>query len=205
MEVVCESHSEVHTPVWMTTSAIHNNPRSYVQRAGYVLMFVCMASQGKGRIVPKIAMFHENIRMETHFTVKAGFVIALKEPRLVCSIRAPSFALFHFCILNVLSVLCYAGLCSCQVMFVTKEWRVFLFFSVWEVLLLLWWWWWLNYSHHRLCECWSGVSLVNKVWLCGDDIHRKLICLTNQWVSHSVLWIHRRFVCSWQQSQESLV
>ncbi|KAK7901960.1 hypothetical protein WMY93_018729 [Mugilogobius chulae] len=31
------------------------------------------------------------------------------------------FALIHWCGVNVLSVVCYAGLCSCQVKFVTKE------------------------------------------------------------------------------------
>lgn len=31
-------------------------------------------------------MFHENIRMENHFTVKTSFIIALEEARLVCSI-----------------------------------------------------------------------------------------------------------------------
>lgn len=38
---------------------------------------------------PEIEVFHENIRMENHFTVKASFINALEEPRPVCSIWAP--------------------------------------------------------------------------------------------------------------------
>lgn len=49
-------------------------------------MSVCLVSEGEGRIGPEIEMFHENIRTENHFTVKASFIIALEEPRLVCSI-----------------------------------------------------------------------------------------------------------------------
>lgn len=74
--------------VWLNTSAIHNNARSDVQCAEYVLMFVRLASEGGVGVgdSPEIEMFHENIRMENHFTVKASFIIALEEPRLVCSI-----------------------------------------------------------------------------------------------------------------------
>lgn len=47
-------HTLMHSlHVWMTTSAIHNNPRSDVQCAEYVLMFVCLLGEGEGRIVQK--------------------------------------------------------------------------------------------------------------------------------------------------------
>lgn len=39
--------------VWLSTSATHNNPRSDDQCAEYVLMFVCLVSEGEGRIVQK--------------------------------------------------------------------------------------------------------------------------------------------------------
>lgn len=88
--------SEKHTlmlslHVWLNTSAIQDNARSDVQCAEYVLMFVCLASEGEGRIGPEIEMFHENITTENRFTVKASFIMALEELRLVCSIRAPFF------------------------------------------------------------------------------------------------------------------
>lgn len=41
---------------------------------------------GGGWHSPEIEVLHENIRMENRFTVQASFIIAPKEPRLVCSI-----------------------------------------------------------------------------------------------------------------------
>lgn len=46
---------------------------------------------------PEIEALHENIRMENRFTVKASFIIAPKEPRLVCSSFFFFFALIHVC------------------------------------------------------------------------------------------------------------
>lgn len=76
--------------VWLNTSAIHDIAQSDVHCAEHVLMFVRLVNKavcmGVAEVGPEIEMFHENIRMENHFTVKSGFIIALEEPRLVCSI-----------------------------------------------------------------------------------------------------------------------
>lgn len=150
--------------VWLTVSAIHNNAQSDVQCAEYVLMFVCLVSKRGGEDSPEIEMSHENIRMENHFSVKASFIIARKKPRLVCSIWAPFLPSFTSATPMYLTqcqlwlpLLSYLSLYSCQVMFVTKDWRVF---SSEEMLLTSEVWWWLSYSiwasSHLPSECWSG-------------------------------------------------
>lgn len=122
--------------VWLTVSAIHNNTQSDVQCAEYVLMFVCLVSKRGGEDSPEIEMSHENIRMENHFSVKASFIIARKKPRLVCSIWAPFLPSFTSATPMYLTqcqlwlpLLSYLSLYSCQVMFVTKDWRVFFFWG----------------------------------------------------------------------------
>lgn len=129
---MCESACLLCTlHVWMTTSAIHNNTQSDAQHVEYDLMFVCLVSEDEDS--PEIEMLYENIRMANHFTVKASFIIALEEPRLVCSIWAPFLPQFTSatrmyltqCQLS-LPFLSYPSLSSCQVTFVTKEVRFFL-------------------------------------------------------------------------------
>lgn len=58
-------------------------------------------------------MLHENIRMENHFTVKASFISTLEQPRLVCSVSTPLFALIRLCnsvvfnLMSALTTLCF--------------------------------------------------------------------------------------------------
>lgn len=97
-----QEHTLMHSlHVWMTTSAIHNNPRSDVQCAEYVLMFVCawlVRVRGGYSRNRNVSWKHQN---GESFHCK-GYFHNRPEGAEACLFHLSSlFALIHFCNSNV--------------------------------------------------------------------------------------------------------